>query len=193
MNEFIFLIVYIVILFLSLVYLLYYSKHDRAGYMRVSCKRLESMLENFNIDEDIMEKEIERVYDGYANEMPSVKTVFPNVIMWIDAIIYRIDSKYRCAKKLINYSKDIKKARDVLADKYQFCECNPTQQDILKDINKVRNKDNEALVDNIITRTEKEFLRTIEDIKKNERTNTISMIIGIIGIVVSVLMAIVKI
>lgn len=194
MNEIVFLIIYFLMITISIIYLRYYNKHDRAGYMKVCCKQLETMLENFDMVEDsyAMAKEIERLYDGYANEIPSVKIVFPNVIVWIDAAIFRIDSKYGYAKELRKYSKEIKNARDVLVYKYPYCKCNPVQQDILKDINKIKDKSNEVVVDNIIARTEKEFLRTLEDIKKNERKDNISVMIGIIGIVVSILMAFVK-
>lgn len=56
----------------------------------------------------------------------------------------------------------------------------------------MRTPENEILAQNIISRTEEEFLRLSTDIKKNNRLNVVSIAIGIIGIVVSVLMAIIK-
>lgn len=56
----------------------------------------------------------------------------------------------------------------------------------------MKTPENEILVQNIINRTEEEFLRLSGDIKKNNRLNIISIAIGVIGIVVSILMAMIK-
>lgn len=56
----------------------------------------------------------------------------------------------------------------------------------------LRSDDNKAIVDNILGRTESEFLRLESDIRKNSRSNKLSLMIGILGIVVSVFLAIIK-
>ena len=57
---------------------------------------------------------------------------------------------------------------------------------------KIKTSENAILVQNIINRTEDEFLRLSGDIKKNSLLNIISIAIGIIGIIVSILMATMK-
>lgn len=55
---------------------------------------------------------------------------------------------------------------------------------------KIRTPENEILVQNIINRTEEEFIKLSGDIKKNNRLNIVSIAIGTLGIAVSILMAI---
>ena len=67
-----------------------------------------------------------------------------------------------------------------------------TNKVILSDMCGLRSDDNKAIVDNILGRTESEFLRLESDIRKNSRSNKLSLMIGILGIVVSVFLAIIK-
>ena len=57
------------------------------------------------------------------------------------------------------------------------------------DMDKLKTTDNEILVRNVINRTEEEFLRLSIENKKNNKLNMISIAIGIMGIAVSVLTA----
>lgn len=57
---------------------------------------------------------------------------------------------------------------------------------------KLKAPENEGIVQNIANRTEEEFLRLSGDIKRNSRLNVVSIAIGAVGIVVSILMAIIK-
>ena len=54
---------------------------------------------------------------------------------------------------------------------------------------KIKTSENELVVQNIIGRTEEEFLRLSGDVRKNNTLNLVSIAVGIIGIVVSILMA----
>lgn len=56
-------------------------------------------------------------------------------------------------------------------------------------MDKLKTPDNEILVRNVINRTEEEFLRLSIENKKNNKLNMISIAIGIMGIAVSVLTA----
>lgn len=56
-------------------------------------------------------------------------------------------------------------------------------------MDKLKTPDNEILVRNVINRTEEEFLRLSIENKKNNKLNMISIVIGIMGIAVSVLTA----
>lgn len=59
-------------------------------------------------------------------------------------------------------------------------------------MNEFVNDDNKILLSNIIRRTEEEFLRLSTEAKKNNKLNKLSIGIGVLGIVVSVLLAIIK-
>ena len=85
-----------------------------------------------------------------------------------------------------------KAIRDELECMNQFNKCEKYQQDILHDIQKLETKENKIIISNIVKRTEDEFIRLSRDINKNSKANRISIIIGIIGIVVSICMAFVK-
>ena len=97
------------------------------------------------------------------------------------------------------YTKDLKdnvilfkEIRDILALKYPYSKCENYQQDILIDIDKLKTNGNETVVDNISRRIEDEFLKLTGDNKKNKRNNTISTLIGVVGILISILMGIIK-
>lgn len=68
-----------------------------------------------------------------------------------------------------------------------FNKCEKYQQGILNDIEKMRTSDNEILVKNVVSRVEGEFLRLSGDIKKNHRLSVVSIAIGVIGVVVSII------
>lgn len=199
MSTELFLLIYLALLALMVVIEVYFFSNDKIKYIRRSCKGLESVLSCCDVTKykeprilsDIAH-EIEGFYNRYSQERTELKRFFPNVIIWIDAIIFRIDFKYPYAKNLEDYEKIIRNVRDILEKKYPFNKCEKYQQDILKDIGKLETCDNQSIIQNILQRTEQEFLRLSSDIKKNRRNNAISIMVGIIGIIVSVLMAFVK-
>lgn len=82
--------------------------------------------------------------------------------------------------------------RELLNETIPYSNCTQYQQSILSDMCGLRSDDNKAIVDNILGRTESEFLRLESDIRKNSRSNKLSLMIGILGIVVSVFLAIIK-
>ena len=73
-----------------------------------------------------------------------------------------------------------------------YSNCTEYQQGILNDMCGLKTDNNQAMVNNIIGRAESEFIRLESDIRKNERSNKLSLMIGILGIAVSVLLAIIK-
>ena len=86
----------------------------------------------------------------------------------------------------------MKDVRELLNETIPYSNCTQYQQSILSDMCGLRSDDNKAIVDNILGRTESEFLRLESDIRKNSRSNKLSLMIGILGIVVSVFLAIIK-
>ena len=78
----------------------------------------------------------------------------------------------------------MKDVRELLNETIPYSNCTQYQQSILSDMCGLRSDDNKAIVDNILGRTESEFLRLESDIRKNSRSNKLSLMIGILGIVV---------
>ncbi len=194
-----FIFTYVTLLVLMIAIEIYLFSKDKIKYIRESCKGLESILSCCDIsklrDDQFLSEianDIEGFYNRYSQERPDLRRFFPNVIIWLDAIIFRIDFKYKYAIKIEDNEKIIKRARDILEKEHPFNKCEKYQQDILKDIEKLENCDNKIIIQNLTQRTEQEFLRLSSDIKKNQRNNAISMMIGIVGIIISVLMAFVK-
>ena len=110
---------------------------------------------------------------------------FANVVVWMDAVIFRIDCGYKRAAILKDYIGILKRTRDVLEKRNPYNKCEKYQQEILGDMEKLKTPDNEILVRNVINRTEEEFLRLSIENKKNNKLNMISIAIGIMGIAVS--------
>lgn len=98
--------------------------------------------------------------------MPQLKKYYSNVVVWIDAIIFKVDSGNRKASVLKQYAYELKTARDILEAENPFNKCEKYQQGILNDIEKMKTSDNEILVKNVVSRVEGEFLRLSGDIKK---------------------------
>lgn len=119
--------------------------------------------------------------------MPQLKKYYSNVVVRIDAIIFRVDSGNRKVSVLKQYAYELKTARDILEAENPFNKCEKYQQGILNDIEKMRTSDNEILVKNVVSRVEGEFLRLSGDIKKNHRLSVVSIAIGVIGVVVSII------
>lgn len=193
MEAVIFLIVYFVIVVFAIGFEIYLLFNNKGQYLRTSYKALESLCKSAkekNIN--ISSKEVNRFYEEYIQEDTQTKKFFPNVVVWMDAIIFRIDCGYKHAKVLKEYVDSLKCIRDELETQNPFNKCEKYQQDILRDISRVVTKENEIIVQNIIKRTEEEFIRLSTDIKKNARTNNVSITIGIAGIVVSIIMAFIK-
>lgn len=197
MGAVTFLVIYVILLVAMVIVEVYILSNDRSKYLNISYKSLKSICENLCTENAIpnskvLSNELIRFYNEYVQEMPQLKRFYSNVVVWIDAIIFRIDYGNKKAGVLKQYIQALKEARDILEEENPFNKCEKYQQSILRDIKKMRTSENEILVQNIIGRTEEEFLRLSGDIKKNNRLNIISITIGIIGIAVSILMAIIK-
>lgn len=109
-----------------------------------------------------------------------------------DTIILKISTESKSVKCISGYYEILKDVRELLNETIPYSNCTQYQQSILSDMCGLRSDDNKAIVDNILGRTESEFLRLESDIRKNSRSNKLSLMIGILGIVVSVFLAIIK-
>ncbi len=206
MDEIVIVFLYFLLVVILIIVEIILFSNDKEKYLRTSYKALENIFrENFSrygkylLDGSspkltISDKTLllNRFYEEYTQEDSKIKKFFPNVVLWLDAIIFRIDCGYRKTQCLKNNIKEIKAIRDELECMNPFNKCEKYQQDILHDIQKLETKENKIIISNIVKRTEDEFIRLSRDINKNSKANRISIIIGIIGIVVSICMAFVK-
>lgn len=198
MNIEAFLVIYVVLIVIMFTCEIWILSNDKTRYLRISYVSLKSICEDFCKDEIAFDNknfsnEINRFYNEYLQEMPRLKKHYPNVVVWLNAIIFRVDLCKKSASILKPYIYNLKAARDTLEITNPFNKCEKYQQGILCDIEKMKTPENEILVQNIVNRTEEEFLRLSGDIKKNNLLNIISIAIGLIGIVVSILMAMIQI
>lgn len=191
MNERDILVVYLLFIFICIGVEIYIFLNDKKAYLNTSYNALKNICKSY-CDEDIriISKEINRFYEEYVQEDAQTKKFFSNVVVWMDAIIFRVDCGRKSANILKEYICVLKSARDVLEEQNPYNKCEKYQQDILRDIEKL--DANEIVVKNILKRTEDEFLRLSTDIRKNERANRISITLAVAGIAVSVIMAFVK-
>lgn len=193
MDIIIFLLIYLVILVAVIGFEIYVLFNNKGQYLKTSYKALENICKLCDSNNtEVLAREINRFYEEYVQEDAQTKKFFPNVVVWIDAIIFRIDCGYKHASILKEYENSLKCIRDELETKNPFNKCEKYQQDILRDISKIKTNENEIIVQNIIKRTEDEFIRLSTDIRKNSRSNKISITLGVAGIVVSIIMAIIK-
>lgn len=191
MNVEFFLAIYVILIIIAIILEVYLLANDKYRYVRVSINHLSTVLQrNENIDTiNLMAKELNRLYTEYVREYAKFKKFYPNIIVWLDAIIFRLDTYKKISQILIDKSSIIKDARDLLEKERPFYQCNEYQQEILNDVTKLKNGDNSIVVINILDRIITEFIRQNHDNTRNRILNSVSLIIGITGILVSVIMA----
>lgn len=191
MNVEFFLAIYVILIIIAIILEVYLLANDKYRYVRVSINHLSTVLQrNKNIDTiNLMAKELNRLYIEYVREYAKFKKFYPNIIVWLDAIIFRLDTYKKISQILIDKSSIIKDARDLLEKERPFYQCNEYQQEILNDVTKLKNEDNSIVVKNILDRIITEFNRQNYDNTRNRILNSVSLIIGITGILVSVIMA----
>ena len=191
MNVEFFLAIYVILIIIAIILEVYLLANDKYRYVRVSINHLSTVLQrNKNIDTiNLMAKELNRLYVEYVREYAKFKKFYPNIIVWLDAIIFRLDTYKKISQILIDKSSIIKDARDLLEKERPFYQCNEYQQEILNDVTKLKNEDNSIVVKNILDRIITEFNRQSYDNTRNRILNSVSLIIGITGILVSVILA----
>lgn len=134
-------------------------------------------------------QEMESIYEGYAKRYPRVKKKFGNFYNWFE-IFY---SKLYINSKT-NYLNDLRSKKNLIDEIYKnikfmdrYYQCTRYQKTLLKDLeNSVSDKvlQNEG---NIITKIEDEFVQQIKESRKNEILNKVSIFIGFIGIVFTII------
>jgi len=188
------------IVFITLALLIYalmipilLNADDKVKHIKWSALGLKNVLKGCEKnDTERISKEVQLLYDEYVQEKPSARKYFPNVIIWLDTIILRINTEAKSVKCVSEYYEILKNVREFLNEMTPYSNCTQYQQSILKDIGDLGTNENKTIIDNILGRTESEFLRLESDIRKNSRSNRLSLMIGILGIAISIFLAIIK-
>ena len=198
-NELIVLTVLImlyIIMVFGIVYWLSLNIDEKQNHIKKTARGLKNVLKEYDKEEMVdiqkVSDDVKLLYDEYIQELPNAKKIFPNIIVWLDSILLQLSLERKRVQPLEKYYKLLKNVRDFLNTNNPYSNCTQYQQGILKDINGLKSEHNIMIVDNIIGRTESEFIRLENNIKKNERSNKLSIMIGVVGIIISIILAIIK-
>ena len=198
-NELIVLTVLImlyIIMVFGIVYWLSLNIDEKQNHIKKTARGLKNVLKEYDKEEMVdiqkVSDDVKLLYDEYIQELPNAKKIFPNIIVWLDSILLQLSLERKRVQPLEKYYKLLKNVRDFLNTNNPYRNCTQYQQGILKDINGLKSEHNIMIVDNIIGRTESEFIRLENNIKKNERSNKLSIMIGVVGIIISIILAIIK-
>lgn len=103
MNVEFFLAIYVILIIIAIILEVYLLANDKYRYVRVSINHLSTVLQrNENIDTiNLMAKELNRLYTEYVREYAKFKKFYPNIIVWLDAIIFRLDTYKKISQILI--------------------------------------------------------------------------------------------
>ena len=198
-NELIVLTVLImlyIIMVFGIVYWLSLNIDEKQNHIKKTARGLKNVLKEYDKEEMVdiqkVSDDVKLLYDEYIQELPNAKKIFPNIIVWLDSILLQLSLERKRVQPLEKYYKLLKNVRDFLNTNNPYSNCTQYQQGILKDINGLKSEHNIMIVDNIIGRTESEFIRLENNIKKNERSNKLSIMIGVVGIIISIILAVIK-
>lgn len=195
-NEFILLFfAYLFIILILVLTELYVLSNNKVPYLNTSYIALREICRDC-VEKNLIDVNtilsVSRFYEEYVQEEPKIKKYFPNVVVWLNAIIFRIDCGNKKAFILKEYKNMLEMVRNGLEMLNPYNKCEKYQQDILHDISKLETDDNKIIISNIIKRTEDEFIRLSNDIKKNDRSNKLSIMVGVVGIIISIFMALIN-
>lgn len=152
--------------------------------------------ENSLDDIDGLTVEITKYYNSYAKHNPSVHKRYACIVNWIDDVLMQTNmfdgKKHRWGSWFNCYYETLEQVQKLLEQRYPFYCCTSGQIQILQDIAGLKSSGNVSLVEGILRRSEEEFVRLNNDGKKNARNNIVSIVIGIAGILVSVLLTVMQ-
>lgn len=145
-------------------------------------------------------REIRKYYDSYAKLNPAVNQRYSGIISWMDDILLQTNmfsDKTRNRKKRFGiwfheYYDTLLLVQQIYERENPFYRCTSSQSQLLEDIAGLKNESNGSHVDALLKKTEDEFIRLNNEGKKNERSNYISIAIGVAGILVSVLLTVLQ-
>ena len=182
----------------SLTYVVGRGYMDLAKGLRRILERQEKNGQMEDIEE--LAGEIEKYYDSYAKLNPAVNQRYSSIISWMDDILLQTNmftNSTRGRKKKFGiwfdeYYDALFLVQQHFEKQYPFYRCTSSQSQILEDIAGMKDGENAIHVETLLKKTEAEFLRLNSEGKKNERSNYISIAIGVAGILVSVLLTVLQ-
>lgn len=171
---------------------------DLAKGLRRILERQEAGGQLDDIEE--LSQEIRKYFDSYAKLNPAVNQRYSGIISWLDDILLQTNmftDNTRGRKKKFGVWFDEYYDTLILVRAYYernnpFYRCTSSQAQILEDVSGLRTDENDAHVNVLLKKAETEFLRLNNEGKKNERSNYISIAIGVAGILVSVLLTVLQ-
>ena len=151
-------------------------------------------------DTEELAGEIRKYYESYAKLNPAVNQRYSGIISWMDDILLQTNmfsNQTRNRKKKFGiwfdeYYDTLLLVQQIYEKEDPFYRCTSSQSQLLEDIAGLKQEKNAAQVDALVKKTEDEFIRLNSEGKKNERSNYISIAIGVAGILVSVLLTVLQ-
>lgn len=144
--------------------------------------------------------DIHKYYDSYVKLNPAIHQRYSGIIGWMDDILLQTNmfaGKPRGRSRKFGiwfdeYYDTLMRVQSIFEQQYPFYRCTSSQSQLLEDIAGMKTAENAASVDGLLKKTEEEFVRLNLESKKNERSNYISIAIGVAGILVSVLLTVLQ-
>lgn len=192
-NPVLVFIIYIIVVIASVIFQIYSIRNDKSNQVRWSIDKLKiAFLRNTERLKTVegMSEILLTFYRQYSDEHKKFAKFYPNYIVWLDAVIYRVDTMKKIDVVFIDNADILKKARYTIAAVRPFYQCSNSQGKLLSDIEKLKNENSDIVIDNILKRLEEEFVSFNEEKEKNRISGKISTALGITGIIVSVIMGI---
>lgn len=183
---------------LTVSYAMGQGYYDLARGLRRILERQEQAGQMGDIPE--LAEEINKYFDSYAKYNPSVHQRYASVINWMGDILLQTNmfnsSKHKKAKRFgiwfDEYYDTLNLVQQFFEERYPYYRCTSSQAQILEDIEGLKTGENALVVENVVKKAEEEFVRLSQEGKKNERSNYISIAIGVAGILVSVLLTVLQ-
>lgn len=177
----------------GMLYYLYTVIYDRVSLACISIKSIANSLGKAKeISEEQLVAKLELIYGELTKELPRFNTFFPNIVTWINCVV----SKLEIRKNLPDEIKDnngfakLRAARDIIEKQFPYAELNQVQQSILIEIDSSNGEEKEF---NLSKRLYEEFCNQNKIEKKVRRQEIISNVIGLTGILISILMGVISI
>lgn len=147
-------------------------------------------------DVEGLTEEITRYYHSYAGHNHAVHKRYACIVNWIDDVLMQTNmfdgKKHRWGSWFNGYYGTLEQVQELLGQRNPFYRCTSGQIQILREIGALKTPEAHAPVEEILEKTEDEFIRLNNDGKKNERNNFVSIAIGIAGILVSVVLTLLQ-
>lgn len=139
--------------------------------------------------------EISQYYSSYAKHNPSIHKRYACIVNWIDDVLMQTNlfngQKHKWGSWFEGYYTLLEQVQSLLEKRYPFYRCTSGQTQILLDLAAL-DPGKSTGIQGILRKTEDEFIRLNRDQRKNERSNRLSIAIGITGILVSVLLTVLQ-